>query len=124
MEFTYEFTVHCGEFPIYNLSLDALDIIYVAIKLVNTIVKICEFILTFSEYHKNIQRTSKEGSRKLFFTLFCLIIIYYSLFLLIFISHGTYYKRGTWAILVRKGCCRDPEPQDPVRTSIQMSLVS
>ena len=46
--------------------MDALDVVHVAIKLINTIVKICEFVLKFSEIHSNAQRISEEGSEQLF----------------------------------------------------------
>ena len=65
--------------------MDALDVIHLAIKLINNIVKICDFIMKFSEFCRNTQRISEEGSKQLFFSLLCLIIIYY-----LFIIHYLY----------------------------------
>ena len=54
----------------------ALDAIQLVLKLINTLVRICELVLKLAEYGRNIQRTAEEGITQLFFHLFYLMIIY------------------------------------------------
>ena len=72
--------------------MDALDAIHLVLKLINTLVRICELVLKFSGHCRNIQRTPEEGIRQLFFHLFCLMIVYvYSLLLLVITSYYYFY---------------------------------
>ena len=56
--------------------MDALDVIHLVIELINALVRICELVLKFSEYCRNIQRASEESIREFFFYLFCLMIMF------------------------------------------------
>ena len=70
--------------------MDAPGATHLVLKLINTLVRICELIPKFSKHCRNIRRTPEEGIRQLFFHLFCLMIFYvYSLLLLVITSYIT-----------------------------------